>query len=215
MLHLTRVRTSRKWNHATRQCSFFCLGNPAYSVDSDQKPIQAASNRLHIFHPSGALPNTNGQINTAPQTIFPTPTFFLKKISNKCKPIPGATLCGAPSGLTLSVHVYVPTVGCSVQTSKVYQFFQHWGFIKHCRSRPDATLCGAPSGSALFAHVYAPLVGRPVQVGEINTISQLFFSALKFQQAMQAQTRHRSMRRPIRAGTVWIGLAYGTLCSIW
>ena len=41
---------------------FFCCGNPAYGVDSYQKPIQAASHRLHIFHPSGALPNTIPQI---------------------------------------------------------------------------------------------------------------------------------------------------------
>ena len=65
MLHLVRVRTSRKWNHVLNS-AIFCFGIPAYSVDSDQKPIQAASHLgphcLHIFHPSGALLNTMPQV---------------------------------------------------------------------------------------------------------------------------------------------------------
>ena len=104
MLHLTRVRTSRKWNHATRQCSFL-LWQP--SIQCRLRPEANSSG----VQPSAYLPPIGcsaehqwANKHSTTNNLSNTDVFF-KKISNKCKPIPGATLCGAPSGLALSVHV--------------------------------------------------------------------------------------------------------------
>ena len=65
----------------------FCFGIPAYSEDSDQKPIQSASHRLHIFHHRVLC-----------RTPYHRQCRQHWRNIKQCRPGSGTALCGAPSG---------------------------------------------------------------------------------------------------------------------
>ena len=128
MLHLIRVRTSRKWNHATQQCSFL------------------------LWHPG-----------------------------IQCRLRPEANSSGVPPS------AYLPPIGCSAEHHTT-------GYVANTGVTPNSA---GPDQAPRHA---APNWGRH-RLYMSHIWDALMLLLLTFQQTMQAQTRRRIMRHPVRAGT--------------
>ena len=89
MLHLVRVRTSRKWNHATQQC-----------ILANSSGAHPGPHRLHIFHPSGALLNTMPQVMSPTLVLHQTVQARIKRRVMR-RPIRAGTVCICPTYGTL------------------------------------------------------------------------------------------------------------------